>query len=384
MAVQAYEAGTHPMVTMTEAFTAEYPDITIDVEQIPLDNYGNVLRTQLQGGNAPDLFFVTGGAGQDRAVLEFVEAGYLEPLTGTPGAALVGPTSEFLWYSDGEMYGQPYDLAVIGISYNLTELDALGIELPTTRDDVFAACATARDNDKSLFALGAAAPPNAGIFTMTVAASLVYGADPDWNQKRLADEVTFADSPGWQATLQTMLDYHEASCFQDGVAGAGIDAIIPLVPSGESLAIAAPAGIVNVLANSNPDNEYKVAAMPGETADSTYIFASATNGTAVNGASGDAEKAAAKMFLAWLAEDESAVRVAELWGNAPLIGELGDSFSLVEPFLSDQTRYFPMGSVAWPNAEVYTALAVGVQGLLTGQASIDQVLSDMDDAWSLG
>ena len=43
--------------------------------------------------------------------------------------------------------------------------------------------------------------------------------------------------------------------------------------------------------------------------------------------------------------------------------------------------YTSLPSNVWPNPSVYEALSVGVQGLLTGQKTIDQVLTDMDNAW---
>lgn len=43
--------------------------------------------------------------------------------------------------------------------------------------------------------------------------------------------------------------------------------------------------------------------------------------------------------------------------------------------------YTPLPNQAWANASVYDAMATGVQGLLTGQSSIDQVLASMDTAW---
>jgi raffinose/stachyose/melibiose transport system substrate-binding protein len=35
----------------------------------------------------------------------------------------------------------------------------------------------------------------------------------------------------------------------------------------------------------------------------------------------------------------------------------------------------------WPNGEVYTVLGSGVTGLLTGQKTINDVLTAMDQAW---
>ena len=43
--------------------------------------------------------------------------------------------------------------------------------------------------------------------------------------------------------------------------------------------------------------------------------------------------------------------------------------------------YSPEPNLSWPNAAVYDALSVGMQGLLTGQTTVDGILESMDAAW---
>ena len=47
---------------------------------------------------------------------------------------------------------------------------------------------------------------------------------------------------------------------------------------------------------------------------------------------------------------------------------------------SRQYRNFP--TIDWPNGKVYTDLGTGIQGLLTGQATVQQVLQQMDSDWT--
>ena len=47
---------------------------------------------------------------------------------------------------------------------------------------------------------------------------------------------------------------------------------------------------------------------------------------------------------------------------------------------SRQYRNFP--TIDWPNGKVYTDLGNGVQGLLTGQTTVKQVLQQMDSDWA--
>ena len=59
---------------------------------------------------------------------------------------------------------------------------------------------------------------------------------------------------------------------------------------------------------------------------------------------------------------------------------------ITHPIPVKGTRYVGNGkpglpNATWPNPAVYDALGVGVQGLLTGQTTVDSVLEEMDAAW---
>ncbi len=68
-----------PFQILAEKY-AEESGVEVEVISLPSENYGVTLRTQLQGGNAPDSMVVSPGSGQDQAVLPLAEAGLLEPL----------------------------------------------------------------------------------------------------------------------------------------------------------------------------------------------------------------------------------------------------------------------------------------------------------------
>ena len=63
-----------PWIVMAEKYSEE-TGIEIETQGLPPDSYGLTLRTQIQGGNAPDVFVVSPGAGQESAVLPLAEAG---------------------------------------------------------------------------------------------------------------------------------------------------------------------------------------------------------------------------------------------------------------------------------------------------------------------
>jgi raffinose/stachyose/melibiose transport system substrate-binding protein len=49
--------------------------------------------------------------------------------------------------------------------------------------------------------------------------------------------------------------------------------------------------------------------------------------------------------------------------------------------LLTEGSYVALPNLEWPNPAVYDALAVGAQGLLSGQGDVQSILEAMDQAW---
>jgi len=375
-----------PYQTMAEQYAEENPHVTFEFEEVPNEQYGEVLRTQLQGGNAPDLFFVTGGSGNPQSVLPLAEAGHLLALTDTPAADLVTESAAGLLDADGDIWAQPVDYVPVTWNWNETVATEVGVELPLeTVEDVLDACEVAADAGKNLIQLAGSTVPNNGLTTMQIAASRVYGPNPDWNEQRAAGDVTFAESDEWAETLEVMIELNENGCFQPSPEAGVIAENAPAVTSGTALSAFAPGAATADYKQLVPDNDYVAIAFPGTDDAETRLFASPTNAFAVNAASDEAKQAAALEFLAWLAEPENSDELSTHSGNISItVGEgadLPEPFRYIEPYLTDPELNQPLASLLWPNPGVYTALGTGVQGLLTGQTTIPAVLAAMDAEW---
>ncbi|MGS0684319.1 ABC transporter substrate-binding protein [Nakamurella sp. GG22] len=384
LGTQTAQGGEGPYRPVIAAFEKENPNITVNLVETPTDSYAQVLRTQLQAGNAPDVFYGQPGAGNPNAILPSGEAGYAADLSSYSWATDAIPAnSETLFTVDGKTYGIPVDLAPVSMIANLTAYKELGIEPATTRDEAYEQCATAKAAGKSLYMIAGAGPPNLGLFASQIAASLVYGADPDWNTKRANGEVTFVDSPEWKATLQQVIDYKDKGCFPDGVEGAGFPELTNAITSGTSLGIFAPSGAVVDSKAAAPTQEFGAYVLPAATVADTRAILSTTNGLAVNAASPNQD--AALKLLEFFSKPTTQDLFAKSSGNVslaatPSTGVPADLAGLGD-YLTDPAKNVPLANLFWPNGGIYDALGTGVQGLLTGQATPEVVLEAMDAAW---
>ena len=370
-----------PWIVMAEKYSEE-TGVEIEQQGLPPDNYGLQLRTQVQGGNAPDVFVVSPGAGQDNAVLPLAEAGYIEPL-GEESTALIPEGNEGLFQIDGKTYAQPTDIIPVGMLWNVGAASDAGVEVPEDIDALIDACSGLAGDGKSFFAVAGSVPPNPGLMTMAVSASRVYAENPDWNQQRAAGDVTFADDEGWQETLQTVVDMNEGGCYQEGAAGAGFDAITQGITQGSSLSAFVPAGAATELMNATEGLELNIQPFPPASGGEPYLLASPNYALAVSAESDDATKQAAQDFLAWLAEPENAAEFVEVSGGVAITGpdeNLNPVFEPVSDLLTSNS-YVALPNLEWPNPAVYDALATGAQGLIAGQGDVQSVLEAMDSAW---
>jgi raffinose/stachyose/melibiose transport system substrate-binding protein len=373
-----------PYETLAKAYMEANPDVTITTNPTPNDKYGETIRTQFQAGNAADVIQTTPGSGDARGIIPLAEAGFLEPL-GDTAADLVPAGSETIFELDGEVYGQPMDFTIAAVVASMGTAAMNGLEeWPTTEADLYDACSALAADGKSLLALAGAAGPNAGLTAQGIAATRVYAETPDWNEQRAAGDTTFAESEGWADTLQTIVDLKDGGCFQPGAEGGGFDAITNGLSQGTSVGSFIPSGsAVEIATAAPPEADFKVQPFPPADGGDPYVIASSNYTISINAASEN--KDAAADFVEWLATPEAQEIYYEASGLLPIASyqDLDLSETIYSPVvdLLAEGSYTPLPNNIWPNPAVYEALQVGVQGLLTGQKTTDEVLQDMDAAW---
>lgn len=387
IAVQTQTNTTKPYSAIVDEFNKTNDQhIKVELTEYPNEQFAQTIKTQLQAGNAPDVIYGSPGTGNANSLGTYFQAGQLVDLSGEGWATAAVPESaKKLYYIQDHLVGVPLDMAAITVDINLDAYQGLGLKPATSFDEVLKQCKTVRDAGKtSLITLSGTTPPNTGIMALELAGTRVYAQDPDWNTKRAEGKVTFAGSQGWKDTLQAILDLKGSKCFQDGAEGGTFDTLFNEVSSGRSLGFFAPAGAAADLASINPKAKFGVAAFPGATASGGFVFASPTNALGINAASKNID--AAKTFLKFWLQTDQLNKFASLTGNVSLASVLSGAsvdarYSSIKSYLTDPKKNAPLANLFWPNGDVYNQLGVGVQGLLTGQATIDQVLQSMDAAW---
>jgi raffinose/stachyose/melibiose transport system substrate-binding protein len=238
-----------------EAFMAEYPNIQVEDQVLDGQTYDQLLKPQMISGDAPDVMLI-----MPYQYAPFVREGWLLDVTDEPGTEAMKalPALAASYTIDGKIYAT----MVNGLQsdqpfyYNVRYFEQLGVQPPTTIDELYALCDTikAEGVDPMVFG-GADIWPLEFIFTRgyyaTHSRNQFGNSDPDL--KLINGEVTIDDLYG--DTFRFFESLVQRGCI--GVASQSltydqsvqyfVDGRAAILPQGPWIA-----GL-DVIKNANPD-----------------------------------------------------------------------------------------------------------------------------------
>ncbi|GAB3612915.1 extracellular solute-binding protein [Humibacter ginsengisoli] len=360
--------------------------VTVKPLNLPTESYPSTLATRVQGGNAPDTFYAEGGTGQADSIIPWAKSGLLLGISDKSVIDALPSSQKELWMYNGKAYGVPLGTQAYGVIYNDDLAKSIGINLgaSSTIQDVISACSVARAHGKSVYGLAGSVPANNAFLALTLAASTVYGPDKDWDAQRAKNKVTFAGSKGWTAALTEIKKLYDSGCFQDGATSAGFDALTNGSSSGQILGFFAPSGAAKEIMDAAGGHvKLVILPIPAPSGTKTYLAVSADQSIAASAKT--KSPTVATNFLKYILSTKGQENFANSTGAIPV--EQDASKNLLPQYepvkdliASNDVRGYP--SLDWPNAKIYNDLGSGVQGILTGQMTVKQVLQQMDSDWS--
>jgi len=291
--------------TLIPAFEAAHPDIKVVFSPSAPAEYNAVLNSKLAAGSAGDLITCR----PFDASLELFNQGHLADLTDLGAMANFSPVAKSAWQTDdgSATFCVPMASVIHGFIYNADAFAELGIEVPQTRDQFFAALDKIKED-------GTYIPMAMGTNDQWEAATMGYqNIGPNYwkgEEGRLAlikGEQKLTDE-GWVAP------YAELARWKDYL-GDGFEA--QTYPDSQNLftlgrAAIYPAGSWEI-SGFNTQAGFKMGAFPPPVAaegDTCYISDHTDIAIGMNAKSPNAE--AAKTFLEWVGSPE----FATLYANA--------------------------------------------------------------------
>lgn len=143
---------------LVEEFNKEYPDIKVNLELTPYDQYFTKLDAAATGDGLPDVFWMNGPN-----FVKYASNNMIEPIDERikEDSVDLDPYPEGLlglYQYDGKSYALPKDYDTIGLWYNKALFDEAGLEYPNdtwTWDDLLEAAKALTDEEKGVHGIAA-------------------------------------------------------------------------------------------------------------------------------------------------------------------------------------------------------------------------------------
>ena len=289
---------------MYEAFHEEYPNITVEIETIAMDDYFTQMQTRVAGGTAPDCYELN-----IENFASYANKGVLAEITDVDLSSL-DETALSAFNVDGKQYGLPGNFSNVVLVYNKDLFDQAGIDYPNedwTQDDVQAAAEAIRALGDDIYG-----------YYQPLTYNEFYKACAQFGGSLLNEDKTefTINSPENVAAAQMMADRVLVTNVQPTAEQMGGMGDWDLFMSGRLGMI--PTGIwaFNTFAE-GCDFAWDIAVEPGMEQKATHFF---SNACVVNEASENKE--AAMTWITWLCSSPAAaeIRIEAGW-DLPAIND---------------------------------------------------------------
>jgi raffinose/stachyose/melibiose transport system substrate-binding protein len=373
--------GLEPLYSAFEQTTGA----TVDLRSAATAELNEQLAVQLSSGTAADIFRVSPGFSSPVAVGVLGADGQLADLSAAPWVSSMGDSMKTLATADGKISAFPLGQNALVVAYNKAVFADAGVEVPTTWSELIAACQTLQAAGVVPISAGFTGGIFLQFWAYALAATLVYGPDPQANDKMLAGTTNFADSAAWTTVFEKFLELKPY--MTEGANGVSSEQSTADVATGKAaMQLMASAGLP-ALFNASPGgaDDFSIFALPAtdDAADTRLPIAPdflAVNANASNRATADA-------FLEFLAQPKNVKAYAESLGVLPglevpveiTVAPLVPIMSYIEDGLTT-----PFANYLWPNGSTQQRLLATGQQLLAGEVDIPELLSQLDAEFDKG
>lgn len=368
-------------------YEAKNPGVTIELEQVGDQPYKDKIRVLSASGELPDIYFSWAGDFANK----FVRAGLAADLTSviapdTEWGSTFAPAALKAFEYDGQYFGVPINLDGKYMAYNKKVFEEAGVTAPTTLDELLQACDAIKAKGVTPIALGNQFGWPA-IHYITQLNAMNVPTDVLAADYTPASGV-FAD-PGYVASLQQFSDIVNRCATPDanGLAHEAAQAeflsgqaAMQFIESVEFPVLTADGGAPADVAENW--GFFRLPPAAGAAGD-VNALTGAPDGFMVNAKSEN--QPLAIDFLQFFSSQENAAKmVAELGWLSPVLGSVTaeNAFPQLTETLDDMNTAsnFAIWLDTVTHAEVASAYLSGVEGMLSGTLTPEQVMQGVQAA----
>jgi raffinose/stachyose/melibiose transport system substrate-binding protein len=367
-----------------DSYKTSHSGFDFNLSVAPTDQVQTALRTQLGGGNAPDVHVVYPGNGSAMSMAQLAKAGLLTDLSSQSWTQKVPSGFKGAFQNDGKTYMFSPGSSMLGAIYNKKAFAAAGVEPPTTWSELLSVCDKLKKKGIVPIAVGAQTPWITQLINYALVPATVYAKTPDFDDKMAAGTASFADS-GWVDAMTKYLELQKRGFFNDNPNGTTYEQATSMVATGKAAMAVQVSAVLSAFraAAPSPDDLSMFPFPATDVVADNWIPAGVVVGIAVSAKSKNADQA--KAFLDYCGQQENLNAWAGAVSCVPLYGDAKVDAALTSflPSLK-ANKAVPFMDQRWPNAEVQPTHLAVVQQLLGGKTTVPDALKKMDDAYKKG
>lgn len=274
------------LLDLIDGFEKEYPNVEVDYEIKADGDYDSLLKTAIQSGAGPDLFWTNGTA--TTTMPDFVKTGVCEDLTDKVDFSFISDNAMKLATIDDKAYSVPWmTMDTRTCYYNKDMFKENGWEIPKTFSEFEKLLAKIKDSGVTPISLAYDS------WTMLFAFEPIpAGFDPEYSAGLDDYSVKATDQPA-RDCMQKMVDWAKEGYFGDNWLGVTDSSSQNLAfTTGNAAMTIGGSWDAATISMNNPGLNYGAFAIPAEDG-TTGLVGTASNGFSVNSASENLDAALA-------------------------------------------------------------------------------------------
>lgn len=351
------------------------PNIEIEFEFVSTDNFDNVLNSQLQAGEGPDIIEV---GGQTKLL---AKAGYLLDLSDQEFIKKYTDSGLQAYTVDGGIYAEPLQSWFEGIFYNKKIFEENGISIPKTWDEFIEIHKTLEEKGIKAQTMGAQSYEPMMKQSIALVNNMFYS-----DSANMAFDESFNEGEGkleeaWLPAVQEWYKIIEEGCLNAEMLGLSYDQALDEFATEKAAMWECGPWAVETILSKNPDIEFGMFPIPGTDAEQPgWLVGGPGSAWAVNAKSEHIEEVL-QVLEATSTEEAQQALAADNAGSSFVEGvsiDLGDTYADCEEAFKAGNVYAPWTAV-WTNGNAVTeAYGKSLQEVLSGTKDVQQALADAD------
>lgn len=371
--LMAYNAETS-RATYLALLKEKFPNIKITYEFVALDNFNNVLNSQLQAGQGPDIIEV---GGETRLL---ANAGYLMDLTGEAFTGKYAQAGLSPYTVDGKVYANPLQSWYEGIFYNKALFREAGASIPKTLDELIQVHKDLAAKGIKPQTMGAQSWEPMMKQSIGVVNNEFYSdpANKGFDEKFNKGKAKLADA--WAPYVKEWSKVIAEGCLTPDMLGLSYDQALDEFATGKAAMWESGPWAVNTILEKNPEIELGMFPIPGIQEGPGWLVGGPGSALAVNAKTAHPEEV--KQILEFTATPEAQqALIKDNAGSSFLTGvevDLGEIYDDCAEAFKAGNVYAPW-TAAWISGNpIVEGYGKSLQEVLAGTKTVEQALADAD------